>query len=97
MRIDEARLRHPMERPLFFAYVVLNFVLMFAALFIVFQGSEWLKGHPRLAKYHGRIRVLAIAAALGLPAASFVHNTRHALTIGNSIEVTPDQLPQLPP
>ena len=78
MRTDESQLRHPAERPLFWAYVVLNALLMAGAVFIVLKGSDWLQAHPHLAEHRDRIRVLAIAVVFGLPAATFLRNTRHA-------------------
>jgi hypothetical protein len=95
MRSDESQLRHPAERPLFFAYAVLNVLLMAAAVFIIFKGSDWLRAHPRLAEYRGRIRVFAIAAVFGVPAIVFLRNTRHALVRGKSIALSPQQLPQI--
>ena len=95
MRNEESRLRHPAEHSLFLAYVVLNLVLMTAAIFVVVKGDGWLRAHPYLAEYRGHIRVLAIAAIFGLPAITLLRNTRHALIRGKSIAVSPEQLPQI--
>jgi hypothetical protein len=92
---DEAQLRHPAERSLLLAFVVLNVLLMAAAIFIILRGSDWLREHPHLAEYRGRIRVLAIAAVFGVPAIAFLRNTRHALVRGKSIALSPQQLPQI--
>jgi hypothetical protein len=95
MRKDELQLRHRAERPLFFTFAVLNILLMTASIFVVLEGSNWLRAHPRLAGYRGRIRVLAIAAVVGVPATVFLRNTRHAVVRGKSIAVSPQQLPQI--
>jgi len=95
MRSEELNLRHPAEIPLFVVYVVLNVLLAAAAIFIVFKGSAWLHAHPALAAYQGRIRALAIAAVLGIPATIFLRNTRHAIVRGKSIALSPQQLPQI--
>lgn len=91
----EVGLRHPLERPLFWAYAVLNVLVLAAALFIIFQGSDWLHAHRRLEQYRGKIRALAIAAVVGIPATIFLRNTRHALVRGKSIEISPQQLPEI--
>jgi hypothetical protein len=95
MRSDESQLRYPAERPLFLAFAVLNVLLMAAAVFIILKGSDWLRAYPRLAEYRGRIRVLAIAAVLGVPAIVFLRNIRHALVRGRSIALSPRQLSQI--
>jgi hypothetical protein len=93
--LEESQLRHPEERPLFVIYAVLNLLLLLAVLFIVIKGSNWLRGHPFLEEYRGRIRTVAIAAVFGIPAIVFLRNTRHALTRGKSIAVSPQQFPQI--
>src|SRR5581483_7845360 len=95
MLSEESRLRHPAERPLLLVFVILNVLLMAAAIFIVLKGSNWLRAHPQLAQYRSRIRVLAIAAVFGLPATVFLRNTRHALVRGKSIALSSQQLPQI--
>jgi hypothetical protein len=39
MHSGESQLRHPTERPLFWAFVALNFLLMATSIFIVLKGS----------------------------------------------------------
>jgi hypothetical protein len=95
MGCNELQLRHPKERPLFWAFAILNVLLMAVAIFIVLEGSDWLLAHPHLAQYRGRIRALAIAAVVGFPATIFLRNTRHALIRGKSIALSPQQLPQI--
>lgn len=91
----ERQLRHPAERPLFVAFAVLNLLLMVATIFIVFKGSDWLQAHPHIAKYRGRVRVLALAAVVALPATVFFRNTRHAIIHGKSIALSSRQLPEI--
>jgi hypothetical protein len=54
--IDEARLRHPYERAIFAATVVVNLALLATAIYLTAYGSEWLEAHPRLAKYAEELR-----------------------------------------
>jgi hypothetical protein len=91
----ESKLRHPAERPLFLVYAVLNVLLMAASIFIVVKGSDWVRVHPRLAHYQGKVRVLAIAAIVALPMTVFLRNTRHALDRGKSIAISREQLPEI--
>ena len=95
MRSEESQFRHPTERPLFWAFVALNFLLMATAIFIVFKGSDLLSKYSLLARYRGRIRVLAVAAVFGLPASTLLRNGRHALIVGKSIAISPQQLPEI--
>ena len=95
MRSDELQLRDPKERPLFWAFAVLNVLVMGATILIVLKGSDWLSAHPRLAEHRSSIRALAIAAVFGVPATTFLRNTRHALVRGKSIAISPQQLPQI--
>lgn len=95
MRYEEAELRHPLERRLFWVFVVLNFALLSAAVFIVVKGTAWLQEHPHLAHYDDLIRSLALAAVFGVPAMTFLRNTRHALMVGKSIAVSSQQFPQI--
>jgi hypothetical protein len=94
-QVLESKLRHPLERPLFTAFVALNFALMGLSMFVVMKGSDWLKDHPRLAKHSGRVRTLALAAVFGPPATVLLRNTRRAQIRGNSIRVSPRQFPLL--
>lgn len=95
MQTVESQLRHPGERWLFAAFAILNICLMGATVFIVLEGSSWLSGHPLLAQYRGRVRLLAIAAVFLIPATAFLRNTRHALVRGKSIALSPQQVPKI--
>jgi hypothetical protein len=44
--IDESSLRHPLERPMFIASVIFNFVLMGIAIALIFYEPAWVKTHP---------------------------------------------------
>jgi hypothetical protein len=92
---NESRLRHPLERPLFWIFVTLNCACAVIAILVIFKSSNWLATHAFLAKYEIRIRALATAAILGLPAIVFLRNTRHANIRGNSIRISPTQVPAL--
>ena len=49
--LDESRLRHPKERPVFIATVLLNLALIAGALALGLYGGDWLERHPRVAKF----------------------------------------------
>jgi len=91
MADDLSALRHPLERMLFRFYVLLNIMILSAALYLAWQGTEWLSGHPLWNQYHLQIRALAMAIVLAPPAVTFRRNTRHARMLGNSIVVSPNQ------
>jgi hypothetical protein len=76
-------------------FIVLNLVVLALAIWIAIQGGDWLKTHPYLAKYELRIRSLAIAALIGIPASTLLRNTRHARISGDSVRISPKQFPEL--
>jgi hypothetical protein len=43
---DESRLRHPKERPVFIATVLLNLALVAGAVALGLYGGDWLERHP---------------------------------------------------
>ena len=92
MADDLSALKHPLEPMLFRLYVLLNILILSAALYLAWQGAEWLSGHPIWNRYHLQIRALAMAIVLAPPAVTFRRNTRHAGMCGNSIVVSPNQL-----
>ena len=63
---DLSALRHPLERMLFRFYVLLNIMILSAALYLAWQGTEWLSGHPLWNQYHLQIRALSMAIVLRL-------------------------------
>jgi hypothetical protein len=93
--IDESRLRHPLEHPLFLASAALNLTITISAIVIVLLGTDWLEQHPRLAKHDDKIRSIAIAAVLAPFALVVLRNGRRAIARGNSVQVSPRQFPLL--
>src|SRR5688572_20754027 len=75
---DESRLRHPKERPVFIATVLLNLALVAGALALGAYGGDWLEQHPRVARYADGLRVTAIAAVLAPFVLTFARNRRRA-------------------
>src|SRR5262249_12295419 len=94
-QLDESQLRHPLEHPIFIASVVLNLALMVAAIVLVNIGADGLAAHPFIKKHMKEIRFLAISAVFALPAAVFIRNTRRASVLGNSVRLSPEQLPEI--
>lgn len=93
--IDESRLRHPRERPIFVASVAANLMMITAAVAAAMTGSDWLASHPRIAEHITRIRVLAIGAVFAFPLLLLLRNSRLGVVAGNSVRLSRDQVPVL--
>jgi hypothetical protein len=93
--IDEAALRDPWERPIFFASVAGNFLLMGIAIVLVFFQPGWLKGHAFIDKELTLLRVLAITALIGIPFLVLNRNRREAAVRGNSVRLSDRQFPEV--
>lgn len=93
--IDEARLRHPLERPIFVASAAASVGLAAAAVVVVLLGTEWLKNHPLLERHIGMVRLAAVAAVLAVPLAPVLRRTRRMLYLSNSVRLSDEQLPHV--
>jgi hypothetical protein len=93
--IDESSLRHPRERPIFIASVLLNFVLMGIAITLLFYEPAWVKDHPLLGKEIGFLRILAITALIGIPLLVLNRNRRESAIRGNSVRLSEKQFPEI--
>ena len=93
--IDESRLRHPHERWIFVATVVVNLALMAAAVYLTAYGSAWLEAHPRLDKYADGLRAAAVLAILSPPLLVVLRNTRRTIVMGSSVPLSRAQLPEI--
>jgi hypothetical protein len=93
--IDESSLRHPLERPIFIASVVFNFVLMGIAITLIFYEPAWVKAHPVLSKEIAVLRVLAITGLVGIPLLALNRNRREASIRGNSVRLSSTQFPEI--
>ena len=93
--IDEARLRHPLERPVLIASVVFNFLLMGLAIALVFYQPAWVKAHPLLGKEIAFLRVLAITSLIGIPLLVLERNRRESSVRGNSVRLSDAQFPEV--
>ena len=91
----EAELRHPWERGVYVASVVVNVLVAAASVGVILLGAEWLGTHPFIAQHIDRIRLLAIAAVLALPAAAILRGTRRTTFLGNAVPVSHAQFPEL--
>jgi hypothetical protein len=89
--IDESTLRHPLERPIFVASVIVNFALMAVALILVFHEPAWIKAHPFVSKETTLLRILAITALAGIPLLVLNRNRREAAVRGNSVRLSSEQ------
>jgi hypothetical protein len=93
--IDESVLRHPLERPIFIASVILNFALMALAITFIFFEPPWLKTHPLIDKEVTFLRALAITALVGIPLLVLNRNRREAAIRGNSVRLSENQFPEI--
>src|SRR5258705_6335227 len=94
-QLDESKFRHPWERPIFVTSVVLNLGIMFSAILLANLGADWIASHPFIHSHIKGIRLLAIAAVLAPPAAVFIRKIRRASILGNSVRLSPAQLPEI--
>ena len=95
MPADKALLRHPLERPLFAVYAILNLAILGFSILFALESADWLSSHPILAQYHTHIRAIAELAILSPIGITFLRNVRHAQICGNSLALSPRQSPQL--
>ncbi|HXO17258.1 MAG TPA: M48 family metallopeptidase [Candidatus Dormibacteraeota bacterium] len=93
--VDESVLRNPLERPILFASIAGNFVLMGLAIALVFYQPGWLKSHAFLSKEIGFLRILAITALIGIPLLVLNRNRRESSIRGNSVRLSDKQFPEV--
>jgi hypothetical protein len=93
--IDESRLRHPSERAIYAATVVVNLALMAAAIYFTAYSAEWLESYPRLARWAGALRAAAVLAIMSPPALVVLRNTRRAVVTGSAVPLSRAQLPEI--
>jgi hypothetical protein len=102
---DETRLQHPLERPVFLIYAVLNLLLVIVAIAAIKVSFNWVGTHPLLAKYleshpvltdfivkFTAVISLAVFAPLAIP---LIRNIRRAVIRGNSIRLSREQIPEI--
>jgi len=93
--IDESQLRHPREKFLFIASVILNLAIPVLAIALALKGSDWLSTHPFFAEKMKKMLVAVIIMILSPLALGFIRNTRREFIRGNSLRLSKDQLPQI--
>jgi hypothetical protein len=92
---EESSLRHPWERTIFIASVVLNLAIMVGAFFLLRTAHAWLEDHPVLDKSVKYVKGLATAAVFAPPALVFIRNARRGVVRGNAVRVSKDQIPAM--
>jgi hypothetical protein len=92
---EEAGLRHPWERAIFFGSVLLNLGIMVGAYFLLRTAHDWLREHPLAAKTLKHAEVLATALVFAPPAIVLVRNARRGLVLGNTVRVSKQQIPEM--
>lgn len=93
--LDESRLRHPAERPIFVLSAVINLALLVTAVALVASGADWLERYPRLAKRATELQTAAGAAILAPFALTLLRNRRRASIRANSVQLSREQLPEI--
>jgi hypothetical protein len=93
--VDESKLRHPSERPIFLATVAMNFLLMAVAIALTFYQPTWVIHHALLDKYISILRVVAITALIGIPLVVLNRNRRESAIRGNSVRLSEKQFPEV--
>jgi len=104
-QLDEAQLQHPLERPVFIAYVIMNIAVVVAGIAMIKAGSNWVGAHPLFREYleaHpvftdfieriAAVIILALIAPLAIPV---IHSIHSAFIRGNSIRLSREQIPQI--
>ena len=75
--------------------VIINIVILAAAVVVVAKAPGWLTSHPNIARRANQIRFLAFTALFAGPFTVLVRNTRWARTHWSAVRVCPDQFPEL--
>jgi len=92
---EEAGLRHPWERTIFFASVLVNLGLMIGGFFLLRTAHDWLGEHPLVARTLKHVEVLATALVFAPPAIVLVRNARRGFVLGNTVRVSKQQIPEM--
>lgn len=95
VKVEEARLRHPWEQPIFIASVVLNVGIMLGAFLLLRTAHDWLADHPLAEKGVKYVTGLAAALAFAPPAIVLIRNARLGLVRGNAVRLSRIQIPQI--
>jgi hypothetical protein len=94
-KLDLAKVRHPRERAMFAMSVLANGAVIAGAAAIAYLAPEWLAAHGRVAALIDRLRLVAIAAILLLPALALLRRGRCAAISENSVRLGRDQVPEI--
>jgi hypothetical protein len=93
--LDESKLQHRFEKPIFIASLVLNLALMIGAVIAVRSAHGQLKDFPLIEKSAKQLRVFAIAVVFAPPAIALIRNFRRGFVRGNSVRLSKDQIPEI--
>jgi hypothetical protein len=89
------RLRHPRERAVFAASVVVNVAFVVGAITIVSLAPDWLSSHDRVSHFVERLRFFAIALIVLLPLLGILRLGRWAALREDSVQLGRDQMPEI--
>ncbi len=89
---DESRLRHPAERPLFFAFAGLNLIIAAAAIYLAIAVPVWIESQPYVRKHLEDIQALALVAVLTPVHVVILRNRRYAYEKGSSVRISRAQI-----
>ncbi len=93
--VDEARLRHGSERPVFIASLLLNIALVVAAVALLRSGNAWLHQFPAIEKFTKGLNAAATALILAPFALTLARNQRRETFQANGVRIGPTQFPEV--
>ena len=93
--VDEAGLRHGSERPVFVATLLLNIVLVVAAVALLRSGNAWLRHFPEIERYAKGLNAAATALILAPFALTMARNQRRERFRANGVRISSTQFPEI--
>lgn len=93
--LDLARVRHPLERVVFWSSVLVNAAIVGCAAWLIYKSPGWLRDHPAVSTLISSIRAAAIATIGVLPALGLLRRGRWAEYRERSVRLGRDQLPEI--
>jgi len=93
--VDEARLRHGSERPVFIATLLLNIALVVAAVALLRSGNDWLHHFPAIDRFTKGLNAAATALILAPFALTLARNQRRETIQANGVRIGPFQFPEI--
>ncbi len=94
-KVDLARVRHPLERVVFWLSVLVNAAIVGCAAWLIYMTPEWLGEHRAVSTLVRSIHAAAIATIGILPVLGVLRRGRWASYRETSVRLGRDQLPEI--